>query len=470
MTSKTTDSTITTRNVAEMRAVWVSKLDDGSICWVQDLRVPYTLIKDSGATPSGLEIVQPDSGAPSAGAPDARWFRGASIAGSQSWGEQSTWYINGDDGNDENDGATPATALLTLNEFARRVHGIELVGNTVVIISGTSVEASAQLNIDVNGTLIFQGTKEEIRTGTLTAVQVWDDTAGQSGFIEDTGFPNWATSVGRQIELTAGPNMGSKAWVADDLGAQRALFSPFANEGLFDNVDPQVGNGYTVYQFTILSGELVINLERGGIQFRELQIDTPGGFDIDVRVNDGPLVEFYDCILGGTPLLGSSVLSGSFQELWNCRVAAGLLTMQVGQTFMDGGLYECLTRVTPSGLCEVGLQTLFFGPSARIDVQFGGWMRVLFSGYWVAFEGDPTIPVTVEGGISTAAAIWGTAAAAAPAAFRVRNGGRIDYTLAEPLAILGAVSDTIIGGTVTAYGGLPFFNAANGCAVVEITV
>lgn len=71
---------ITVGNLGELATVWINSLQEGANAWVASEGDYWTLEKNSGAA-VGANVIAPLSGAPSAGALNARWLRQIDASG-----------------------------------------------------------------------------------------------------------------------------------------------------------------------------------------------------------------------------------------------------------------------------------------------------------------------------------------------------------------------------------------------------
>jgi len=188
---------------------------------------------------------------------------------------QATFYIDAISGDDTNAGDTPATALATFAEYARRINN----GN-VAILQTVNILTSLSENIELAGNFtagcIVQG--QDITTllsGTLTGGQAWDSstTPVTDGQIEDSGVADWSPYIGKKVKLTSGANSGAYAFILDDLGSNTARTGPFYNPSTFGEITPTAGDDYEVVDMT-----QVESVNSVGSQFLVDNLDVNGAF------------------------------------------------------------------------------------------------------------------------------------------------------------------------------------------------
>ena len=183
---------------------------------------------------------------------------------------QPEWYIDAINGSDENDGATPATALQTWHEWQCRV-GIwtKLVPDgdfmNIHILTDLPIDDPITFKnfIGAGDTVFIRGTPQVIGSGTLTAVVDKDRANNIPNQITDAAT-DWSLFLDRLVLITSGAAAGSSAWVARDFGAGTAHvttwmeFDTFELDGLmFGSASPAPGDTYDILDFTHVSlGEL----------------------------------------------------------------------------------------------------------------------------------------------------------------------------------------------------------------------
>lgn len=282
----------TVADLAALSALDDTKLDDGSLVPVETLHDGFFLDKASTATVDGITIVATKSDV-------GRWHR--SNLTSNRWLSQATWYINATTGDDENDGSN-GNQLKTLNEFLRRTGTGTLPQFTIINVETDLDEPGGYVfRGDYSSFLQIIGTRTVIGTGTLTSVQLWDDTQvpGQDGQLVDTGIPtSWTASgyLDKMLVMTAGASAGGTAWIVKDLGSTTARFSPMYSDA-FTVVDP-TADTYEVVGLSKITKTLWLQHE-GTIWFQDFDLigDAPA-FLPTILADSGELITMR-CRLGG---------------------------------------------------------------------------------------------------------------------------------------------------------------------------
>ena len=211
-------------------------INDDSFRFVQTVLDWFRLDRASTLTPDGITIVASVDG--------GNWIR--QMDGDIVWFSQPDWYIDPINGNDENLGNSPATALRTAAELSRRWPGQPLltgrlsnlvVANLVVvsvnILNNLPITDPVDINVRMpaNSLLALLGQATVERSGDFDAVVVKNRPTNQPWVVTDFAA-NWALDVGKLVVITSGPNAGQSAWVAKDLGANQARMSNFVNPGI----------------------------------------------------------------------------------------------------------------------------------------------------------------------------------------------------------------------------------------------
>jgi len=157
-----------------------------------------------------------------------------------------------------------------------------------------------------------------IRSGTITSRTVWDHTLGApvQGTITDTDLTagSWSDYGGvdlreQKIILTSGANAGAYSFILSDEGAKKAKVKPWWNQNTYAEVEPGVGDTYTVVTMTRLP---VISPEHHHwIVIQDCQLEG------NATLYEGPVqAKHADTGLYGCKLLGEG--DGSVEpQFWN---------------------------------------------------------------------------------------------------------------------------------------------------------
>lgn len=200
-------------------------------------------------------------------------------ATNQNFLSQLNWFIDPVNGDDNNDGATPATALETWAELNKRwgnwnlltppptttIYG-DLPITTVTILNDLppTDPINFEVNLQMGGLLYIRGNTPTVsRAGTLSAnATVLSRTnvpnpGGTPWSISDPGIT--AADVNNLITFTSGPASGGYTWGAKVTSPGNLRLSNIANVVLFPNANftgnavsnpPLAGNTYNVLALT----------------------------------------------------------------------------------------------------------------------------------------------------------------------------------------------------------------------------
>lgn len=214
------------------------------------------LDRTNTCAPDGITIVAATGG--------GNWLRG--LEANPKWACQGTWYISTATGNDENDGATPATAIRTAAELNRRL-GADYNEWTGGIAQGPFTNALRVFILDnldpindpirihaympEDSSLSFIGTPTVVASGSITAVNAINRLANQAWEIQGTT----ALAPGQRVRITGpvgNPRIGEIFWVASNLGSGFTRISgpnrPNPNPGVPNAtpLPPTVGDEYVI--------------------------------------------------------------------------------------------------------------------------------------------------------------------------------------------------------------------------------
>ncbi|KKN37357.1 hypothetical protein LCGC14_0764180 [marine sediment metagenome] len=254
-------------NLTELSQVNDVVLPTGAALSIASLLNIFILDKTSTDTTDGITIVATSSGT-------GRWLRNQ--GGNIRWAKQLTWYVDADDGNDENDGNTDTTALATLSEYFRRVSGITIKGAVTIQMLTDSSDAYVLVNSETPEGITIQGIRTVVATGTLTNVQAYNYVPGaaQRGEITDTSM-DFSTHVLRRIILTSGASVGAYAWIIKDLGSNSCVISPWIAANGFSEATPAITDDYEIVTQSTISG-VYANQVLFRLILRDLKIISPG--------------------------------------------------------------------------------------------------------------------------------------------------------------------------------------------------
>jgi len=184
-----------------LKAMGTGKLPDGALVYVQSVKAYFQLNRGSTSTPDDISVVAAAFGS-------GNWHRRSSdFVGESPWTQQDTWYIDADNGFDENDGATAATALATHAEFERRMGENSLITQPVLVTLLTSIEEVIRLRYRLSGEgshVRWLGTPQSVlSSGSATAFTAPSN--GVEGFITDAAA-DFTSVQGRRIRFVGTGN------------------------------------------------------------------------------------------------------------------------------------------------------------------------------------------------------------------------------------------------------------------------
>jgi len=204
----------------------------------------FLLDPASVQVPDGITIVETDTG-------DGRWIRTA--YDTPTWKYQTEWFIDPPNGNDENDGATAATALRSHAELERRLgphpllSGADSTDNPGFGINrfiihllndgdpndpiGTFFWQVPDIIDRPFGLVAYLGEKPEadriLASGTFGPGTLSFGRDANQAQVVDIGVAA-AAMIGARIRITSGAFEGYYAWIAKDLNLGIARTSVFA--------------------------------------------------------------------------------------------------------------------------------------------------------------------------------------------------------------------------------------------------
>ena len=235
----------------------------GTEAFVQTLDQSFQFDPNSTATPDGITVIAARCG--------GNWLRLLSHA--PRFTAQLVWFFDAVNGNNENDGATAATAVQSLAEIARRLQYISFSNYLVNLLSDVPAGDTFDLdpNFDSKGvgpslynvTFLMLGQQTVNTTGTVSASTFTTPSANLQGTI--TAAPiNWANFIGKLVVITSGPLTGATAWVLKDLGANTARMSnwyfppigEFPDVGHYPAVPPAPNTTFAIMDLTTINIDL----------------------------------------------------------------------------------------------------------------------------------------------------------------------------------------------------------------------
>lgn len=384
---------------------------------------------------------------------------------------QSEFYIDSDTGNDEHDGASPATALRTLEGFSALVDGGEFQQSTQIFIFGDHEDESllGYYQMTTGAKLLFRGmTATPLAAETLTGFTAESPGTDEARTMTVAGF-DWSAYIGKRFRFLDGPAAGNVGFIAvadpGGVGADTVRVSTIANSADFATftsaTDPVVGNSFVIEDLTPIGGvDMSIsqagNLDSsslGTVQFSDVDTSTSENFtSVTSRASNG--MYFLRCVVA-SKLQGPGLIN-----LILCNWSA--LIAQLGG--LSCGIVDSLVTNPAIPLVIVqsiddffAFTTLFQG--IRLDIKIPS--AVLFG---CGFFG-PTRAIRLElgAGCTFFAPIYGGGFSDVGIEFRAGSVGA--HQFGEP-TVAGTAGDVRIGGSIESYGALPI-NPINGAGFYD---
>ena len=454
------DALLAVPNIAALMALPTATIDDGGVVAVKSVMDQWMLDKTSALAPDGITVVPASGG--------GNWLR-LEIP-SQKWLLQPTWYIDPLTGNDENVGSTALTPLSTFAEWKRRV--------------GTRLEIPQTLNIqsDLTEDLLFdmdneqvyvvlQGIRTVLYSGTVTAAQSWSTMVNTDGQVTDAAIPvSWTASglVDKLIVLTSGAGAGAAGWVAKDLGAKTARYSPLIDANTYLTYDFAIGDTFDVVDLTKVYGNFEVVGSCQVIPI-DLALNATLGTEVYLARGNAQVFPIYCDI--DLPFV--DIEKAGFSDFIGCRLKGTanrfIFTVDSGICYLDACLMKSSLRVMGGGVAECTTRTL-----AQGDVG-GQWVGITThsNGYvalqdWYAIYDEPTTGAALrnDGGmVGLYDYLWGNGGAS-NFGVQVFGASSVVYTQAPTYSPV-AVSETFVGGLLQPYASLPVHNASKMCGIVQ---
>ncbi len=441
---------------------------NGSLVWVDTLRTFFEFDEHSAAPIDGITVV----------AAKVRGKFVRSLLASRHWSLQSTWHLNAQTGDDQNDGATSATAVATVAELQRRWADGRALGRIRVLVESDTDEA-LDINFRVTGAVEpysyvrFQGVPKVVHSGIVTGYEPYNSAAGTRGTISDATQPNiWALSAGRVIRFRrllpelAEADLVAEAFVIREENETSAWISqpvvPNADGGAYGVGaetfgHPAVGDTYEILELPRFGSSCFV---RSGTSYLELQYVAMGAPNVDhvaVFQAEGAI---RSCVLSDY----DTGVPGQMQ-LVNCYVQRNCRSQYAGQTAVYGGV-------------------LNFGCSSkpgRMDLQRtvvrNGAVRSYDSGYvmvkdWACiFDAPHLLEIHSHARAQLLGRLWGTEISSNE--ISVSAQGAVSYDVSILPLLVEPTVEISLGGEILTYSQFAalqnYVNPMNGAAMVADT-
>lgn len=463
--------TLVVPNIAALQALDSAGYPSGQLVNVQTLRSAgyFVLDKDSTATPDNITVVDALNAT-------GNWVREENTA--LSWTYQTTWYVDPAAGNDEGTGATPATALKTVAELARRltcvyqnaIYTANLLGdipNTDAFVDRRRLVTGATTATTYGSSIVFQGVRTVVETITTAAGTKQTDpttaaASAQAEVVRTAG--TWtAASVGKLVVDAT----GNTAWILTEKdAATTARVTDWITSGDAWAAAPGVGDNATVCSVTkfrapVVTGGNGIGATPSGsaaVIFRDVEFDDVGN-NVRPIVNQGATIFMSRVVVsnsnGGTSMRLIAAGSTGYAQLTGVLIYNVNGTNSIQQfvsghtnapghallwTFGNGGRRIRLTlSSSTTSLAGICMQAGWVDCAAT-TAFFGGPLHTISgasSGQWYGCYGD-----------------YGTIATAQVAAVQVSAGGRVRVEGSLYGTQVGTAAPGGVSGLASQNGGL----------------
>jgi len=480
-------------------AMKVDRLPDGAIVYVQSVKAYFQLDKASTETADGISVVAAFGG--------GRWYRKPSdFAGISPWLQQTTWYVDAVDGDDENTGLTSGVPIKTFAELRRRFGDDPLIDQTYHVFMLSDVpevyEMSARFSGDLGAIWLHGGGKTPLATDTISA---WTSFApGDEPAITGTAIADFSPYKGARCRLTSGASVGFTFFLGDaaNSGAvgneiwrhgilahyTSAGFSPVTPSAFQTSADDPGAADFVIETLLQMRGfnlrSTRLNSGTNGLAstagfiISEVYMDPAGSAQPLGTVDHTPVLgETSDG--AGQPLFFRCIFDGTLAVTGNVFTLVGCCCGDNGTSDKDGLTLSGCQNVGVRGLDATnivlrrsGVRT-FNGVFCDADdgaayVQFHYGSETMSGdtaqvGMW---NGSASVSAFYVDELSTLHAqdIWGAVDGGA-VGFEVD--GRMFYlAIADINGLVVSGNDSEVGGTVKAYGDLPYVEPTNNAMIV----
>lgn len=460
----------TFENITALRAFRVSTPQNGMLVWVLSVEDAFEYQSDSALDDDGITIVTPVSNI-------GRWIR--LKFPNERWARQATWHIDVA-GNDENAGDDATRALKTHAEFARRVNGLTLSGNVTVVIHSDlpePLELNVKLRMADNHTpavpitfLTYVGLPlETFWSHTVSSASAVDPTANPplAPTLVDNLVTDWSAAMSGRLRIVGGTRDGAIGWpvrvsATTPTEIRTSVFGT-SDGASFTAVVPENTDTYVAERLPFVRGVNMNIRGLGGVcTFESIGISVPRPTFVNV-MQGSVSYTVRNCMLVGVHFSANAAF------LVNCFVGPNEdsnVSLE-GTVFVRGG-------TSGRGYTVPAMSQAFFSDDHLIEGTGDhnhNYSGVIVEGYAtldpVGFFDNGNAVVVQSGGLAVSGTIYG--AGMTDKAIQIGPAATLVYRVLPNITLATAGPETKIGGQDKSYTDLPFFNTANGAAIVSQT-
>jgi hypothetical protein len=461
----------TFENITALKEFRVSTPQNGMLAWVLSVQDAFEYQADSALTDDGITIATPVSTV-------GRWIRLGFP--NERWARQTSWHIDANIGNDENSGTTQdsAGALKSHAEFARRVRGLTL-GESIVVVIHTDLPETLELDVKFRearnssipaASLTYVGIPvETFWTHTVTSAVGPNSTTNTAPSLTDSSVTDWTAVFpknGGRFRIVGGARDGAIGWAvkqnATTLTEMRTSSFGTSTGFGFTEVVPAGGDTYTAERIPRVGGVNFSVTGLSGVVTIESIAVSPGNPTFRNQLGGSVAYLLRYCDVSGVALFGDNL------RLYNCTLSANEQSpiQFAGRNVGVFGGAAPFRGVRILLGADVQLTQNFiiqgfngFVSTAGLEVE--GRANVGPVGFF-----DHGVAIVVgAGGVLQSGTVYG--AGNTPLAIQINPGGFQGYNALPSIGITAATAQTRVGGVDKFYTDLPFFNTANGAALVN---
>jgi hypothetical protein len=423
--------------LAEMGGTPDDAFLDGEVAYVSSVRRYFQIVRDDPTlAANGSAVIATFSG-------NGYWV--ALDFQSDAWSYQPTWYIDGTNGNDENDGATSVTALRSWAEFRRRVR-LLAVSMTVYILSDLAEVVTGTFSTTLpSNILTIEGVPTVLATSTNVTTFV-NPTGNNRGTVTAGGI-DFSLYVGQIARAVGTSNLLPITSNSGAVGRGGFWAAGFVNTKPVDG---------SVVEVLSLPSVTTVLIYTSGVAVRVKYL----------RLTSTSSANGYPTIDTGTLVYGSSTTP----HWTGCHFADNVVG-SLPVTLFSGCLF---TKASTLSFITTGAMN-FFGGGSTSAISNAGYLSTLyFSGFGVeagtaacAFSagGQVSDSATAPLGVFTTnvtalslsgagtvfasgGATYGASSGAGGAGVTITNGARLSIASGTP-SITGATNDFTVDGATS---------------------